>query len=431
MSRRKLLLADDSVTIQKVVNLTFADEGIDVVAVGDGDSAMQSIVNDLPDIVLADVHMPGVTGYQICEMLRENEATSHIPVILLVGSFEPFDEAEAQRVGASTYLTKPFTSIRQLVAKVTELIAPSASEAETAELQPAVEAQFAETVPDIEPVQADESPAFAEPEPVQFNVPEAGSTMDDIDKLYAASLSPETSEASELADIGVDDDIIETSYSAENGTADITDFEIQSRTVESTSDEFPTVDLPGEVPESIFDSQVSEEAAALSAPSWSSETVNETIGDSEPEPVAFIDEEEIEQPPKTLPYTERELAQEPDFDSQMAASFGEEQEEEPEPVSNVVDFAVVPPTPVAEPETEGSSVGEDTVRMDDRFDNTASADFLFDDIDLLDIPNDVPVEVTSAAAAAKDGKAERLVTLSPELIEMIAQRVVEKMSEKY
>jgi len=122
VSKRTLLLADDSVTIQKVVNLTFADEGIDVVTVGDGDSAMQKISEISPDVVLADVHMPGLSGYQICEIVRGNPVTRNLPVVLLVGSFEPFDEGEAARVGANAYLTKPFQSIRQLVTQVTDLM---------------------------------------------------------------------------------------------------------------------------------------------------------------------------------------------------------------------------------------------------------------------------------------------------------------------
>ncbi|HEV8591571.1 MAG TPA: response regulator, partial [Pyrinomonadaceae bacterium] len=122
MSKGTLLLADDSITIQKVVNLTFADEGIDVIAVGDGDLAAARLAEITPDIVLADVNMPGLTGYQICEMIRMNEATRDLPVVLLVGSFEPFDEAEANRVGASSYMTKPFQSIRQLVSQVTDLM---------------------------------------------------------------------------------------------------------------------------------------------------------------------------------------------------------------------------------------------------------------------------------------------------------------------
>ncbi len=119
---RKLLLADDSVTIQKVVNLTFADEGIEVIAVGDGDAAMQKFNEATPDLVMVDVNMPGLDGYRICEIIKQDEETKHIPVILLVGSFEPFDEEEAQRVGADDFLTKPFQSIRQLVNKVSDLL---------------------------------------------------------------------------------------------------------------------------------------------------------------------------------------------------------------------------------------------------------------------------------------------------------------------
>ena len=122
MSKRKLLLADDSVTIQKVVNLTFADEGIEVIAARDGNAALEKFAEASPDLVLADVNMPGLSGYQICEKIKQNERTKNVPVILLVGSFEPFDEQEARRVGADDFLTKPFQSIRQLVNKVSDLI---------------------------------------------------------------------------------------------------------------------------------------------------------------------------------------------------------------------------------------------------------------------------------------------------------------------
>ncbi|MEZ5308734.1 MAG: response regulator [Pyrinomonadaceae bacterium] len=139
MPKRKLLLADDSITIQKVVNLTFADEGIDVVSVGDGNSALEKLREDAPDIVLADVNMPGLTGYEICERIKENEDSERIPVVLLVGSFEPFDEDEAERVGADAYLTKPFQSISQLVDKVSELLG---DEKEVVDSEPAGEDIF-------------------------------------------------------------------------------------------------------------------------------------------------------------------------------------------------------------------------------------------------------------------------------------------------
>ena len=117
-----LLLADDSITIQKVVNLTFADEGMNVTTVGNGDLALAKIEEMTPDIVMLDVHMPGLNGYEICEKLKLSEKYRNIPVILLVGSFEPFDENEARRVGADDFLTKPFQSIRQLINKVGSLL---------------------------------------------------------------------------------------------------------------------------------------------------------------------------------------------------------------------------------------------------------------------------------------------------------------------
>jgi CheY-like chemotaxis protein len=122
LAGRKLLLADDSITIQKVVGLTFADEGVKVVSVGNGREAIERLEEIGPDIVLADVFMPEMSGYQVCEYIKQNEKLSHIPVMLLVGSFEPFDEAEARRVGADDTLTKPFQSIRRLIDKVGALV---------------------------------------------------------------------------------------------------------------------------------------------------------------------------------------------------------------------------------------------------------------------------------------------------------------------
>jgi CheY-like chemotaxis protein len=127
---RKLLLADDSITIQKVVDLTFADEGMQVTTVSNGARAIEKLEEVSPDIVLVDIFMPGMSGYQVCEHIKRDERFRHIPVMLLVGSFEPFDEAEARRVGADDYLTKPFQSIRQLVNKVGALLGRDSTEDE-------------------------------------------------------------------------------------------------------------------------------------------------------------------------------------------------------------------------------------------------------------------------------------------------------------
>ncbi|MGI8918397.1 MAG: response regulator [Pyrinomonadaceae bacterium] len=122
LAGRKLLLADDSPTIQKVVELTFADEGVEVISFGSGAEALEKLGEIRPDVVLADAYMPLPSGYEICEYIKQNAELKHIPVMLLVGSFEPFDEAEARRVGADDILTKPFQSIRRLIDRVGGLV---------------------------------------------------------------------------------------------------------------------------------------------------------------------------------------------------------------------------------------------------------------------------------------------------------------------
>jgi len=164
LAGRKLLLADDSATIQKVIDLTFADEGVRVVTVGNGQEAIDKILEVEPDIVLADVFMPSPNGYEVCEFVKTNEKLKHIPVVLLVGSFEPFDEAEARRVGADDILTKPFQSIRRLIDRVGALVTsppPVEKERPTAELpkveEPEDEEAFMDTY-ELEVTTADTLP---------------------------------------------------------------------------------------------------------------------------------------------------------------------------------------------------------------------------------------------------------------------------------
>src|SRR5215831_7519252 len=130
----RILLADDSITIQKVVNLTFADEGIEVVAVSSGDIAERRLPEICPDLVLADIFMPGKNGYELCEAIKQSPQFYNVPVVLLVGAFEPFDQAEARRVKADGHLTKPFES-RTLVDTVRKLISAT-SPTRTGQLPP-------------------------------------------------------------------------------------------------------------------------------------------------------------------------------------------------------------------------------------------------------------------------------------------------------
>jgi CheY-like chemotaxis protein len=118
--KRRILLADDSVTIQKVIELTFMDEDYEVRAVSNGDEAVALLSEMHPDFVIADVHMPGANGYEVCRRAKAQRAD--LPVLLLVGTFEPFDEAQARAVGADSFLKKPFDS-QELLQRVDELIA--------------------------------------------------------------------------------------------------------------------------------------------------------------------------------------------------------------------------------------------------------------------------------------------------------------------
>ena len=117
----KLLLADDSVTIQRVIELTFADENVQVIAVGDGQQAIERIKADRPDIVLADIGMPERDGYEVASFVKSTPEFSHIPVLLLTGAFEPVDEARARSVGSDGVLVKPFEP-QMVITRVRELL---------------------------------------------------------------------------------------------------------------------------------------------------------------------------------------------------------------------------------------------------------------------------------------------------------------------
>ena len=114
----KILVADDNSNIQKMVGLALKDQGIDVVAVGNGEAAVRKISDVRPDLVLADVFMPVRNGYEVCKYVKDDTSLSHIPVILLVGAFDPLDEQEAQRVGADGVLKKPFVPPDPLISMV-------------------------------------------------------------------------------------------------------------------------------------------------------------------------------------------------------------------------------------------------------------------------------------------------------------------------
>jgi CheY-like chemotaxis protein len=123
---QKILVADDSVTIRKVVELTFSDEDVRIIAVADGAQALESARTERPDLVISDVSMPGLDGYELCGRIKADEGLRTVPVLLLRGTFEGFDEGKAASCGADGVIVKPFEA-REMVQKVKELIAAAAA----------------------------------------------------------------------------------------------------------------------------------------------------------------------------------------------------------------------------------------------------------------------------------------------------------------
>ncbi len=161
-----LLLADDSVTIQRVIELTFADEDIRVVAVSDGAAAIGVLDQSPPDIVLADVGMPGVNGYDVARHMKATPGLAHIPVVLLTGAFEPIDRARVAEVGGDDVLAKPFEP-QVVIARVKELLARP---------------REAQVQPWTPPAEVEARPAMEEASPIQT----PAATEDYFDRLDAA-----------------------------------------------------------------------------------------------------------------------------------------------------------------------------------------------------------------------------------------------------
>jgi CheY-like chemotaxis protein len=119
--RKTLLLADDSLTVRRVIEQTFADEPIDVVTVADGAAALVRLGANPPDVLLADIGMPEPDGYELALHVRRTPALAHIPVILLTGAFDPVDHARARDAGCAGVLVKPFDP-QMLIGRVRQLL---------------------------------------------------------------------------------------------------------------------------------------------------------------------------------------------------------------------------------------------------------------------------------------------------------------------
>ena len=123
---RKILLADDSVTAQNMGRKILADAGYEVITVNNGSAALKKIGEQKPDLIVLDVYMPGYSGLEVCQRLKEAGDTSRIPILLTVGKLEPFKPEEARRVRADGFIVKPFEASELLSAlsKLEDRIVP-------------------------------------------------------------------------------------------------------------------------------------------------------------------------------------------------------------------------------------------------------------------------------------------------------------------
>ncbi|MFZ1007415.1 MAG: response regulator [Candidatus Sulfotelmatobacter sp.] len=140
---RKILLADDSVTAQNMGRKILADAGYEVIAVNNGSAALKKIAELKPDLVILDVYMPGYSGLEVCQRLKESQETSRIPVLLSVGKLEPFKPEEAHRVRADAFIVKPFEASELLSAlsKLEDKVVPRAEPSKPGRFARAIAAQ--------------------------------------------------------------------------------------------------------------------------------------------------------------------------------------------------------------------------------------------------------------------------------------------------
>jgi len=133
----RILVADDSITIQKIVAMAFENEDAEVEGIGDGQEAFDKVPGFKPDIVLADVDMPGLDGFELCQKIKGNSELANIKVLLLASDFEDFDEGRFKESQAENHISKPFKS-DDIVQMVTQVM-KGESALETAVLPDSVE----------------------------------------------------------------------------------------------------------------------------------------------------------------------------------------------------------------------------------------------------------------------------------------------------
>lgn len=395
---KRVLLADDSITIQKVVELTLSDQ-YDVKCVGDGSKAIEQLEAFQPDVVILDATMPQKDGYEVCTYIRSTEAYQHLPVMILHGAFESFDEAQAREAGANEIVTKPFDS-DALINKIEALLAldltPASSTPEDTAEPPSLEstdASLAETVDQAFDSYSEasnssspsETPADASPPSPEEASLQSNETSD----------SPKTEE-SPSKEVGTE---ISTQAfeAAQSESSDTVQAEPEPQASEAAAESEKTADA--ETPADSSDSEETpakeserpqEEAAATGNSPKSSETKSGVEGEANP--VSYYD------PPEKMTPADAAYARDMmDSSSVSSEEMGLE--------------ASSSKSETSEPDTEDEAPAISSQ-------------------ELLE-PPPAPAEEMPTAELLKDvGDSSRPAELSDEEIDRIAARVIAKVSEK-
>ena len=202
---RKILVADDSVVIQKSIGITFAQEDFQVTFVGNGEEAVQRASELKPDLILADTSMPKLAGTELCKKLRQNPDLRKTPILLLSNAQENFNPAQLKTAGANDFIQKPFES-NQLLEKVKNLFTAQAGAPETSpsiSMEESLDNTFSKN-----PFASEEETAVSQPPPAPstpFELEKSEDYMPDAMSLQDLP-SPSPNTLASLDVLSMDDD---------------------------------------------------------------------------------------------------------------------------------------------------------------------------------------------------------------------------------
>lgn len=121
MKKGKVLVVDDEVNITQILEFSIGAEGFDVITAQNGEEAVEKARREQPDLIILDVMMPKIDGYEACRILKANPLTKNIPVVLLTAKGRDIDKRLGMEVGATDYIVKPFSPNR-LVERINQLL---------------------------------------------------------------------------------------------------------------------------------------------------------------------------------------------------------------------------------------------------------------------------------------------------------------------